>query len=207
MFWQAWGESAGQAPRLLILRKYPRRLRIIPQLSAGWTRIWRAWRARTKVVFRTRIRACIPVMIIAMARVAAHAPAVGLPPNMIFVTILAAWLLADFVGGLLHWVEDRLLVRPSRFQWLRKIQLENTRHHQSPAAMLKLSWYGNIRQTLPASNIVAMALIALGAPLLIVLTVMGPGSRQSHSPLCARKARNTPDLGARDAENGPFSLV
>ena len=49
--------------------------------------------------------------------------------------LLAGWLLADFLSGLFHWIEDRLLF--ARDTWIgRLIVLPNRLHHREPAAFL-----------------------------------------------------------------------
>lgn len=60
-------------------------------------------------------------------------------------TLLYAWLLADFIAGVIHWAQDKLLVgQPSRFKIVNEIRADNVLHHDRPAAMLSFSYWDNI---------------------------------------------------------------
>lgn len=85
------------------------------------------------------------------------------------VTILSAWLLADFLTGLGHWAEDKLLKQPSRFRFLEGIRLDNELHHRLPAAFLRLSWWKNINTTCAITCPLALILFLVGAPKVVCL--------------------------------------
>lgn len=82
---------------------------------------------------------------------------------MVIIEILGAWLLADFLSGVVHWAEDRLLTEETRFDLLNSIKADNDLHHQKPAALTRYSYWENISTTAPLSLPLAMALYYLGA--------------------------------------------
>jgi hypothetical protein len=54
------------------------------------------------------------------------------------VTVLFAWLLADFISGLVHWWEDRAMLSESRFPFINGVRLDNERHHKNPGNWLRI---------------------------------------------------------------------
>lgn len=105
--------------------------------------------------------------------------------------LLWAWLIADFVSGLIHWWEDRAFVGQSRFEFLNGVRADNERHHKEPTYLLKFSWWGNINTTAPLSWALSLVLFLMGAPTVIVLATffMGFGNlihRWSHERTSAR---------------------
>lgn len=87
-------------------------------------------------------------------------------------SIILAWLLADFISGLAHWAEDKLLVNPSRWGFLEGIRLDNTLHHEKPAAMLKFTLWQNINTTAYWTLPIAAILFVFGAPIVIWLAMV-----------------------------------
>lgn len=87
-------------------------------------------------------------------------------------TILLAWLMADFISGLVHWWEDRAIVGASRFEFINGVRDDNERHHKYPGYFLRLSWWGNINTTAPAAWSLAALLWWLGAPAFAVYTLL-----------------------------------
>lgn len=85
-------------------------------------------------------------------------------------TILAAWLLADFISGLVHWWEDRAMMDASRFAFLNGVRADNDRHHKQPGYLVRLSWWENINTTAPIAWSSALLLWGVGAPDLVVIT-------------------------------------
>lgn len=75
---------------------------------------------------------------------------------MILINILAAWLVADFISGLVHWFEDRYLDETT------SIGRDNTLHHNDPRAMTRIPYWQNVDSSL-----------AYGIPLAIVLWIAG----------------------------------
>lgn len=63
---------------------------------------------------------------------------------MIALQILVAWLLADFLSGVVHWLEDRYLGERS-LDFAQGIAADNQLHHERPTAMLLNSYWGNMR--------------------------------------------------------------
>lgn len=86
-------------------------------------------------------------------------------------TILFAWLLADFLTGLVHFAQDRLLLEPSRFLFINRIKLDNDLHHAKPAAMTRFSMWENINTSAPYTIPVAGCLFLLGCPTVIWLAL------------------------------------
>lgn len=86
--------------------------------------------------------------------------------------ILAAWLLADFITGIIHWAQDRLLLKPTRFAFLNRIKADNDLHHSKPAAMTQLSLWGNIDTTAPWAWPLALLCFIIGFPMIVWLTLL-----------------------------------
>lgn len=51
---------------------------------------------------------------------------------LIIAKLLAGWLIADLLGGIVHWLEDRVLTE--RIPFLRGVIAANRLHHRSPLA-------------------------------------------------------------------------
>lgn len=72
-------------------------------------------------------------------------------------TILAAWLFADFLSGVFHWIEDRYL----REDWPvigPMIAIPNTVHHSRPMMFLEGSyWHRNSTTIIPSLVLFAIA--------------------------------------------------
>jgi len=90
----------------------------------------------------------------------------------VILTILSAWLLADFLSGLFHWYEDRLLIEPSRFKLIEQIRIDNELHHVQPYAMTRLPWVDNIYQSVYVASPVSLCLSLAGAPVVISLAIL-----------------------------------
>lgn len=87
-------------------------------------------------------------------------------------TILAAWMLADFISGLIHWWEDRAIIGTSRFAFINGVREDNERHHQQPGYFLKLSYWENINTTAPIGLTATIILMLIGAPTLWILVTL-----------------------------------
>lgn len=70
---------------------------------------------------------------------------------------LTAWLTADFLSGLAHWIEDRALTGQSRFAFVNALRADNERHHRHPSAFLASSWWSNLSTSAPFAWIAAAA--------------------------------------------------
>ena len=79
------------------------------------------------------------------------------------VTLLGSWLLADFVAGFIHWYEDKMLLEKGKNKIVNQIIEDNQLHHNKPYAMLKLSPWENIKQSMIASSAIACVLFIFGA--------------------------------------------
>lgn len=106
---------------------------------------------------------------------------------------LGAWLLADFLTGLVHWWEDAY----ARAEWplLGPLVAEpNLLHHRDPRAMTRLPWWRNIDVPVLAALLALTGLHALHLlrwPLALALVLA------ALTNLVHRWAHQTP------AENGP----
>lgn len=80
-----------------------------------------------------------------------------------------AWLLADFMSGVVHWSEDRYLNTPSRFKFLDGIRTDNDLHHEKPYAMLKFTVFQNVNTSVVVAWPLALILYFIGAPAFIWL--------------------------------------
>jgi plasmanylethanolamine desaturase len=87
------------------------------------------------------------------------------------VDVLFAWLLADFISGIIHWSEDRYLNTPSRFKFLDGIRTDNDLHHLKPYAMLKFKVFQNINTSVVIAWPLALILYFIGAPTFIWLAL------------------------------------
>lgn len=78
--------------------------------------------------------------------------------------ILAAWLLADFLSGVFHWIEDRYLTADMPIVG-EHIAKPNDRHHAEPVAFLEGTyWTRNWTTIVPASTVAAFLFLG-SAPL------------------------------------------
>jgi len=87
-------------------------------------------------------------------------------------TVLLAWLLADFMSGILHWLQDKHLNDNSKYEFLRRVNSDNTRHHTHPAYLTKLTHWENINTTLAVVLPLILILSLLGAPDIILLALL-----------------------------------
>ncbi len=90
-------------------------------------------------------------------------------------TIIIAWLLADFLTGLVHWWEDRALLDHSRIAFLNGVRRDNDLHHRCPPHFLSLSWWQNINTTAPFAWIGSLGLWFAGVPPVICLAIFFAG--------------------------------
>lgn len=85
------------------------------------------------------------------------------------VTLIAAWVFADFMSGFFHWIEDRYL----RDHWPiigKYVAQPNSLHHSEPTAFLAGSyWHRNYTSIIPAAVLAAVAAYC-GAPAWLVLS-------------------------------------
>lgn len=100
----------------------------------------------------------------------------------IFFTILAGWLIADFLTGVVHWLEDRF--GAEHWPILGSMFIApNRRHHRDPMAFTRDRgfWYRNGTTMLAACTLGLVWLIVWGPSLLLgVLVVAGSFSNQIH---------------------------
>jgi ubiquitin-conjugating enzyme E2 variant len=85
------------------------------------------------------------------------------------VQIALGWLLADFLSGLLHWVEDRF-GRADMPLLGKHVFLPNLLHHQRPTAFLEFGFIGRNWTTWLAASLVALPLLLIFGPATWLLT-------------------------------------
>ena len=90
---------------------------------------------------------------------------------MIGLTILGAWLLADFATGIVHWAEDKFLDREFKISFLNQLRADNDLHHSKPAALIRYTYWENINTSAPFTLPSAAILFAVGAPAWLCLAV------------------------------------
>ncbi|WP_149496206.1 fatty acid desaturase CarF family protein [Roseiconus lacunae] len=83
---------------------------------------------------------------------------------MIWIQILAAWLLADFITGVFHWFEDRYLDDTQSLEFARGLATDNQLHHERPTAMLLSTHWQNMRSAAIVAWPLAMLAWSMGAP-------------------------------------------
>lgn len=80
--------------------------------------------------------------------------------------IIGAWFVADFISGVAHWWEDRVLMRPT-WGFLEGIRQDNIKHHKRPGALTLQSFWGNINTTVPIVWPLALGLWWAGLPMVV----------------------------------------
>lgn len=85
-------------------------------------------------------------------------------------TWLLAWILADFISGVIHWWEDKVL-QPSKSHVLETIRKDNELHHSKPGAMLKLPMWDNVETSCMIGWPIAFILGMMGAPEVICIAI------------------------------------
>lgn len=106
---------------------------------------------------------------------------------LILFEILVAWLLADFITGVIHWVEDKYMDAQSLNFLAADIAEDNDLHHRKPTAMILNSYWDNMRSGAVVGWPLAALLFWFGAPLWLWLAPFFAGfgnlvHRFSHTP-------------------------
>ncbi len=99
---------------------------------------------------------------------------------MLFAKLFFTVLLADFISGLVHWLEDAY-ARPG-MRFVGRIAEENLRHHARPRDFLKKSWWQSSSDLLLAGLLLLLASIAGGffSPWLLLFVVLTVNANQVH---------------------------
>lgn len=84
---------------------------------------------------------------------------------MIFLQVIVAWFLADFITGVIHWIEDRYLDAGQSLEFARGVATDNILHHDEPTAMCRNTPWENMRSAAYFAWPIAGFAIFLGAPL------------------------------------------
>ena len=85
--------------------------------------------------------------------------------------VLLAWLLADFITGLIHWFEDKCLNDNSKYKFIQAVTNDNILHHKKPTALCELTIWKNIDTSVVIAWPLAVVLYLAGAPHIISLAV------------------------------------
>lgn len=86
--------------------------------------------------------------------------------------ILISWLIADFISGIVHWYEDRAMIKSSRVKFLNEVREDNERHHQQPGFLIRHTWWQNINTTAPFAWALAIVFYFSGCSLFIWLPTL-----------------------------------
>lgn len=127
----------------------------------------------------------------------AHWPSLALPEErgaimldsaLVCLQVVLLYLLADVIGGVLHWAEDTL-GRQDTPVWGTLFVKPNILHHDQPAAMLKASWLRSNGLTFSiAAIVVCLVWISFGMSWqLLLLGVFGGMNQQVHRFAHARR--------------------
>lgn len=84
--------------------------------------------------------------------------------------VLVAWLLADFISGLVHWYEDRVMADKYGNAYIQSILDDNDRHHKMPGFLTRYSYWENINTTAPYAWAIGLSTFMIGAPVWLWLT-------------------------------------
>ncbi|MDP1560887.1 MAG: fatty acid desaturase CarF family protein [Pirellulaceae bacterium] len=79
--------------------------------------------------------------------------------------VLSAWLLADLITGIVHWIQDKYVDHNDSIDFLDSIAEYNELHHQKPTAMIQNSGWTNMQSSFYVSTPVALGAWLIGAPL------------------------------------------
>lgn len=83
---------------------------------------------------------------------------------MFFLNVFAAWMLADFIAGMVHWWEDRILGSPAE-GFFAEVARDNSIHHINPELMGRHSPWESIKGHAWIAWLLSAISWALGAPL------------------------------------------
>jgi len=86
-------------------------------------------------------------------------------------TVLLAWLFADFLTGIIHWLQDKHLSENPKYSWLTEISADNQIHHKSPGLFTTYSVWDNIGTSVMVSLPLSLMLFFIGSPTIIWLGV------------------------------------
>lgn len=89
---------------------------------------------------------------------------------ILLLQILAAWLIADFITGLVHWFEDKYMDKSS-LSFLNALAKENDLHHRKPTAMLLKSGWTNMKSSAAIGWPLAFVCWLIGMPLVVWLAI------------------------------------
>lgn len=104
----------------------------------------------------------------------------------LLVSVAVAWLVADLLSGVIHFIEDRYIALNSP-GILGEIAKDNDEHHSKPTKMLMISPWENIKMSVYAATPFFVILVLIGAPLWLCLSVAFTSlanliHRWSHTP-------------------------
>ncbi|ALG60892.1 MULTISPECIES: fatty acid desaturase CarF family protein [Citromicrobium] len=108
--------------------------------------------------------------------------------------LLAGWLLADFLSGLLHWAEDQL--GPGREHWPligRHVFAPNLLHHKRPLDFTRASFVGRNWTTWAVASALALPLLLAFGPQWWLASAWLGGMMANEVHAWAHKPEMTPE--------------
>lgn len=102
--------------------------------------------------------------------------------------VFLAWLLADFLSGAFHFIEDRILSGTQKSKFLQGVVNDNMIHHMTPSNIVRETWIGNMSTTMPITLPIAVLFLviqdwtSLGFLTALFLTFGNLIHRFSHDP-------------------------
>lgn len=112
---------------------------------------------------------------------------------LILAKLLAGWLIADLLGGFVHWLQDRVLTEFTPvLGWI--VVVPNRRHHRDPMAFAARSVIARNGTTWFAAGVVSLMWLALFGPSLVWFSATIGGAVSSsvhfltHQPRRANRA-------------------
>ncbi|WP_164913427.1 fatty acid desaturase CarF family protein [Sphingomonas sp. UV9] len=112
---------------------------------------------------------------------------------LVIAKLLAGWLIADLLGGVLHWLEDRVLTERTPFLGA-TVVASNRLHHREPMAFAARSVVARNGTTWLAAGVVSLMWLALFGPSLVWFSATIGGAVSSsvhfltHQPRLSNRA-------------------
>ena len=107
--------------------------------------------------------------------------------------LLAGWLLADFLTGVLHWLEDRFGAE----DWPvlgRLVIAPNRLHHREPLAFTRTGFWSRNSTTMIATLAIGVPLLLLFGPSVMLVTAIIGGSLANQVHYWAHRPDRAPSI-------------
>lgn len=99
---------------------------------------------------------------------------------MIIIYAISAWLVADFLTGLVHWVEDRY-GNPNTPILGKLIIIPNIEHHQKPRLLCKSTYFNRNYTTLIPAIIIATVAMFYEYYFVVLVSLFASQANEIHS--------------------------